>query len=209
MSRLSTRGRKRVKFSNFVFPRGTKAAPGDPKFPINDKPHARAALGRAGQKKVRLTKKERCTVVKKVCTKFPTMGLCQTKMVSAKSALKGAGCGLLAKAKAKPKKRAAAKGTITGKWRSDPRGGVIRTIRVGGKTTTQWSPFGKPVKTHSFFFKYPDDGKTVVGIYKDKAAATEAVRALYAKKGKQFRGTVRQATKAEERALAEDMAKWD
>lgn len=87
MSRLTTKGRKRIKAHNFVFPDGTKADPGEPKFPIHDRAHARNALARAGYKKIKLNPKERCAVVQRVCRKFPRMGLCETGGVSKKSRL--------------------------------------------------------------------------------------------------------------------------
>ena len=78
MAKLTYAARKRMSPSKFVFPNGTKAAPGVKKFPINDKAHARAALSRAAQKKTKLTHSERCRVKKVVCAKFPEIGMCAT-----------------------------------------------------------------------------------------------------------------------------------
>lgn len=76
MSKLTYRGRKRLAPSKFVFPKGTKAAPGKKKFPIHDVKHARQALSRAAQKRSQLTAAERCRVVKVVCERYPNVGMC-------------------------------------------------------------------------------------------------------------------------------------
>ena len=76
MSKLTYAGRKRMKGSSFVFPKGTKAAPGEKKFPIHDAKHARQALSRAAQKRTKLTAEERCRVVKVVCERYPNVGMC-------------------------------------------------------------------------------------------------------------------------------------
>lgn len=77
--RLSYRRRKSLHERDFVFPKGTKSAPGVPGFPITNKAHAKAALSRAAQKKVRLTRAERCRVVKAVCSrrKFSHIAICR------------------------------------------------------------------------------------------------------------------------------------
>lgn len=76
MAKISYRARKRMAPSKFVFPKGTKAQPGSKKFPIPDAKHARQALARAAQPRTKLTAKERCKVVKVVCKKFPSIGVC-------------------------------------------------------------------------------------------------------------------------------------
>jgi hypothetical protein len=76
MSKLSYKARKKLSAGKFVFPHGTKAAPGKKKFPIHDKKHARQALSRAAQKRTKLTAKERCEVVKVVCRRYPDVGMC-------------------------------------------------------------------------------------------------------------------------------------
>lgn len=79
MAKITYARRKSMKATSFVFPKGTKAAPGKKKFPIHDKAHARQALSRAGQKKTKLTHKERCRVVKVVCKRYPDIGMCAGK----------------------------------------------------------------------------------------------------------------------------------
>lgn len=217
MSKLTTRGRKKVASKNFVFPRGTKASKGEPKFPIHDKAHARSALSRAGQKRTKLTRKERCKVVTAVCKKFPTMGLCETGKMSPKSALKRAGCAELAwvsgrkkKAPAKkaPAKRAAKKSdVITGRWKVDPRGGVSRTIRTKGDVTEQWMPFGKPDKrkSHLFVAKHRDGQNVVLYAY-DAADARKRFAADNGQYDYDLK-TVRRATPAEVKRQSEGY--WD
>ena len=213
MSRLSTSGRKRVATKNFVFPRGTKADPGDPKFPINDRPHARNALSRAGQKRTKLTKAERCKVVAAVCKKFPKLGLCETGKVSAKSALKRAGCVTLVRAakkkKAAPKKTAAPKrSTRPGRWKADPRGGRSRTYRdAQGFTVHQWEMVPRGPKRYLYLYKpsaKPGEGLSIMATSLDDAKRQVE---------KSYQGTaydlskVRKATPAEIRSYAN--AYWD
>lgn len=76
MSKLTYKGRVRMRLWKFVFPKGTKAAPGEKKFPIHDVKHARQALSRAAQKRTKLTAAERCKVVSVVCKRFPNVGMC-------------------------------------------------------------------------------------------------------------------------------------
>jgi hypothetical protein len=80
MAKLTYAARKKLmaRKSLWVFPAGTKADKSKPKFPIHDVKHARAALSRAAQSKVRLTGKERCKVVQAVCRKYPEVGMCAT-----------------------------------------------------------------------------------------------------------------------------------
>lgn len=73
MPRLTYRQRKRLRPSSFVFPLGTKAHPGKPEFPVEDRSHARAALSRAGQGRTRLTRQERCEVVAEVHRRHPDL----------------------------------------------------------------------------------------------------------------------------------------
>jgi len=86
MSRLSYRRKKSLRASAFVFPKGTKRRPGKKMFPIIDKRHARAALSRATQRKVGLTPRERCAVVRKVCSRVPSLGVCHGETTSKKLA---------------------------------------------------------------------------------------------------------------------------
>ena len=79
MSKLTYRKRKSLKPSDFVFP-------SERRFPIHDKAHARAALSRAGQKRSKLTARERCKVVAAVCSRYDDLPVCR-----------GEGKGLLAK----------------------------------------------------------------------------------------------------------------
>lgn len=138
MSKLTKRGRSRISAKNFVFPNGTKAAKGEPKFPINNRAHARSALSRAAQKRTKLTKTERCKVVQKVCDKFPTVGLCKTNTVSKKSLF--AKCNGVAVAVKGPKGRKRtykdAQGYTVNQW-SAPKGrgpkserGLERSMKV-------------------------------------------------------------------------------
>lgn len=76
MAKVTYARRKKMKGSSFVFPKGTKAAPGQKKFPIHDVKHARQALSRAAQRKSKLTDVERCQVVRAVCKKYPEVGVC-------------------------------------------------------------------------------------------------------------------------------------
>lgn len=76
MAKLTYAARKKLAPSKFVFPDGTKAQPGVKKFPIHDVKHARAALSRAAQRGVRLTRAERCRVVRAVCSRYPSVGSC-------------------------------------------------------------------------------------------------------------------------------------
>jgi hypothetical protein len=78
MAKLTYAARKKLSPAKFVFPDGTQAQPGVKKFPIHDVKHARAALSRAAQSKVRLTGRERCKVVQAVCRKYPEVGMCAT-----------------------------------------------------------------------------------------------------------------------------------
>ena len=78
MAKLTYAARKKLAPSKFVFPDGTQAQPGKKMFPIHDVKHARAALSRAAQSKVRLTGRERCKVVQAVCRKYPEVGMCAT-----------------------------------------------------------------------------------------------------------------------------------
>jgi hypothetical protein len=81
MAKLTKKSRARIKRGNFVFPDGTKADPGEGKFPIHDRKHAKNALSRAAGKKTKLEDKERCLVVSRVCHRFPALGLCETGTV--------------------------------------------------------------------------------------------------------------------------------
>lgn len=76
MAKVTYARRKSMRASSFVFPKGTKAAPGEKKFPIHDVRHARQALSRAAQPKTKLTGAERCKVVKVVCKRYPDVGIC-------------------------------------------------------------------------------------------------------------------------------------
>jgi hypothetical protein len=67
MSKLTTARRKKLASSAFVFPAGTKAAPGKRKFPIDTTARGRNALSRAAQRATKLTMEERCKVVRAVC----------------------------------------------------------------------------------------------------------------------------------------------
>ena len=77
MAKLSYRKKKRLTSRAFVFPKGTKSTPGKKKFPIPNIKHARNALSRAAQKGVRLTARERCKVVRVVCSRFPSISICK------------------------------------------------------------------------------------------------------------------------------------
>lgn len=79
MAKLTYAARKKLAPGKFVFPKGTEAAPGEKKFPIHDVKHARQALSRAAQPKSKLTKAERCRVVRTVCRKYPNVGMCADK----------------------------------------------------------------------------------------------------------------------------------
>ena len=63
--------------SKFVFPNGTQAQPGKKKFPIDTKKRGANALSRAAQKKTRLTSRERCKVVRVVCSHYPSIATCR------------------------------------------------------------------------------------------------------------------------------------
>jgi hypothetical protein len=67
MAKLSAKGRRRVRTSNFVYPR-TRS------YPIHDQAHGRAALRMAARKD---TKGSYATVKKAVCRKYPSLGACQ------------------------------------------------------------------------------------------------------------------------------------
>lgn len=71
--KLTYAARKKMAPGNFVFPKGTKAHPGEKKFPIPDLAHGRQALARAAQKRTKLTQDERCKVVRAVCRKFKSL----------------------------------------------------------------------------------------------------------------------------------------
>lgn len=77
MAKLTYAARKRLAPSKFVFPKGTRAKPGRPAFPIHDIKHGRAALSRAAQPKVALNRSERCRVVQTVCRKYPSIASCE------------------------------------------------------------------------------------------------------------------------------------
>jgi hypothetical protein len=79
MAKISYAARKKMPAGKFVFPNGTKAAPGKKKFPIHDVKHARQALSRAAQKRTKLTHAERCRVVRVVCSRYPKVGMCAEK----------------------------------------------------------------------------------------------------------------------------------
>lgn len=74
--KLTSSQRKAMPSGQFVFPKGTKADPGKKKFPIHNVQHARSALSRASNKRVKLTQPERCKIVSAVCRKFPKVGMC-------------------------------------------------------------------------------------------------------------------------------------
>jgi len=76
VAKLTYQARKRLVPSKFVFPSGTKADPGKKKFPIHNAQHARSALSRASNKQVKLTQGERCQVMRAVCKKYPSVGMC-------------------------------------------------------------------------------------------------------------------------------------
>lgn len=76
--KLTYAARKKMASGKFVFPHGTKAHPGEKKFPIHDVKHARQALSRAGQPRTKLTHAERCRVKATVCRKYPKVGMCAT-----------------------------------------------------------------------------------------------------------------------------------
>ena len=78
MSKLTTKRRKSLPNSAFVFPQGTKAAPKTRAFPIDTASRARNALSRAAQQAVHLTDVERRAVVKAVCKEYPSIGQCST-----------------------------------------------------------------------------------------------------------------------------------
>ncbi len=69
MSKLSYRKRKSLPSAACVFP-------GERRFPIHDRAHARAALSRASQKKTKLTQRERCKVVAAVCSRYDDFPVC-------------------------------------------------------------------------------------------------------------------------------------
>ena len=77
MAKLTTAQRKKLTPGKFVFPKGTQASPGRPAFPIHDVKHGRAALSRAAQRKVGLSRAERCRVVQTVCRKYPSIASCE------------------------------------------------------------------------------------------------------------------------------------
>lgn len=64
MARLTAKGRKRIKRSNF-------AIPSKRKYPIHDKAHARNALSRVAQHG---TPKEKAQVRRAVKRKYPSIG---------------------------------------------------------------------------------------------------------------------------------------
>lgn len=74
--KLTYAARKKMAPGKFVFPKGTKAHPGEKKFPIHNVQHARSALSRASNKQVKLTHGERCQVMRAVCKKYPQVGMC-------------------------------------------------------------------------------------------------------------------------------------
>ncbi len=65
MAVLTTRGRKRLKSSDFALKGG--------RFPINDLAHARNALARAAQPQVNLSASERATIRRKVYARYPAL----------------------------------------------------------------------------------------------------------------------------------------
>jgi len=76
LARLTARGRKRIKSSNFAVP-ASKSSTGKAKYPIHDKAHARNALARVSQHG---TKAEKALVRKKVRRKYPSLkGKSKTK----------------------------------------------------------------------------------------------------------------------------------
>jgi hypothetical protein len=87
MAALTAARRKKMAPGQFVFPKGTKADPGEKKFPINDAKHARQALSRAAQPKSKLTRGERCQVMRTVCKKFPKVGMCAAPALKKQSKL--------------------------------------------------------------------------------------------------------------------------
>ena len=62
MAKLTAKGRKRIKPSNFALP--------GRRYPIHDRAHARSALQRVSQHG---TAAEKATVRRKVARKYPTM----------------------------------------------------------------------------------------------------------------------------------------
>ena len=215
MSRLTSRGRSRISAKNFVFPKGTKAAKGEPKFPIHDRTHARSALSRAAQKRTKLTKAERCKVVAAVCKKFPKMGLCETGKVSAKSALKG--CPKLSTKGRKPaaSKKAAAPRAPARRSRTRPvRSREIMTVerwmKSNGFPTTR--TLG-PIPKRDLYLYTPPGGRPGSGLAMFATSLADAKRQTeesYSRRGEPYDlKYVRRATKQEDRDYAADMAKWD
>lgn len=76
MAKLTYRERKRLPRGVFVFPNGTEAQPGRKMFPIDTIGRARNALSRAAQDRIRLTPAERCRLVRAVCRKYKSIGVC-------------------------------------------------------------------------------------------------------------------------------------
>lgn len=71
MAKLSARGRKRIKTSNFAVPKGKGKNPGRNSYPIHDRSHARNALARVSQHG---SATEKRMVRSKVARKYPGLG---------------------------------------------------------------------------------------------------------------------------------------
>ena len=71
MAKVTTRGRKQIKKSNFAIP---EKAPGPGSYPIHDRAHGINALARVKQHG---TPEEKKKVYRAVCRKYPGLQACQ------------------------------------------------------------------------------------------------------------------------------------
>lgn len=70
MPKLTSKGRKQIKKSNFALPKGTGSNKSRDQYPINDMSHARNALARVEQHG---TPSEKAAVKRKVYAKYPSL----------------------------------------------------------------------------------------------------------------------------------------
>lgn len=79
MAELSTKGRKRVKKSNFAFPKGTGPDKEKDQYPIHDKSHAANALARGAQN---LSSSDYAKLKRTVCSRYSDLPACQNQRMN-------------------------------------------------------------------------------------------------------------------------------